>query len=71
MTRRIVEVVAVNRRTASVLLADDTVLPITDWFDDEGDGCEPGEAVAAVAGRDGFGWLSIDLRQFDDMGFVQ
>lgn len=43
------------------LLADGTVLPVTNWFDERGDDCGPEDAVWCVAGRDGFGWLSIDL----------
>lgn len=47
-----------------VLLEGGTILPVTNWFDDNGDECEPDDAVSCVAGRDGYGWLSIDLGEF-------
>ncbi|MDW9880494.1 hypothetical protein GOA90_25235 [Sinorhizobium meliloti] len=44
-----------------VVLSDGEVLPITDFFDDEGDDCEPADAVECVAGRDGYGWMTIAI----------
>lgn len=37
--------------------------PITNWFDEDGDECDPEAAVAAVAGEGGC-WFSLDLGEF-------
>lgn len=47
--------------TRRVVLTDGTILPITDFFDEDGDDCEPEEAVTCVAGTDEFGWLDIEI----------
>lgn len=44
-----------------VRLADGTELPITDWFDCDGDDCEPENAVTIVAGSEAFGWIDVEL----------
>lgn len=51
------------------LYVDETgaVFPITNLFDCEGDECEPGEAVSAVAGSKGR-WFAITLSDFADGG---
>lgn len=45
---------------------DGQELPVTHWFDIDGDDCEPDDAVSVVAGpdRDGL-WLAIDLSAFE------
>lgn len=43
-----------------VLLADDTVLPITNFFDEDGDDCGCEDAVTIVAGSDAYGWLTVE-----------
>lgn len=60
------EVAMVNVSLRLALMEDGQKLPITDAFDDDGDECEPEDAVACVAGpdRDGM-WVCIDLRQFE------
>lgn len=55
----------VNRKLGIVLLTDGTELPITDFFDLDGDECAPENAVSCVAGSDEYGWLSIDLSDFE------
>lgn len=46
-----------------VHLSDGQVLPITNFFDDDGDECGADDAVVCVAGPDADGyWLSVDLR---------
>lgn len=50
-----------------VLLDDGTQLPITDYFDADGDDCEPARATVCVAGTDDFGWLTIDLEGHVEM----
>lgn len=44
-----------------VRMADGTELPITDWFDCDGDPCEPDQAVTIVAGTEAFGWIDAEL----------
>lgn len=40
---------------------NDIIMPVTDWFDKDGEDCEPEEAFVCVAGADGFGWITITL----------
>lgn len=56
----------VNVTIGIVIMEDGQELPITDAFDDNGEDCEPGDAVSCVAGpdRDGM-WVSIDLKKFE------
>lgn len=42
-----------------VVMSDGTVLPITDWFDCNGEDCEPDDAVMVVAGTDDIGWIDV------------
>lgn len=45
-------------------MADDGALfPVTNWFDRDGDECEPEDAVTAVAGEGGC-WFALDLATF-------
>jgi hypothetical protein len=44
-----------------VVLDDEVTVPVTNWFDDEGDLCHRDDAVLCVAGRDDFGWLTIEI----------
>lgn len=60
-----VDVHAINRAEAIILLDDGQVLPIVLWIDEDGP-CEPEEAAAAVAGPDGEGrWFSVNLTKFE------
>lgn len=58
------DVQAVNRNEDIVLLDDDTIIPITDYFDVGGRPCAPEDAVTCVAGQIDRGWWSINLRDF-------
>ena len=51
----------VDLTSLTVTLASGVVLPITDMFDDEGEDCEPSEAVMVVAGTDEFGWIDVEV----------
>lgn len=42
---------------------DGELLPVTDWFDEWGENCGPEDAVTCVAGREGYGWLTIELEE--------
>lgn len=57
-----VRISAVLTHSRLVVLDDDRVLPITNFFDEEGDDCELEDARIAVAGEDEFGWITFDLR---------
>lgn len=55
---------AVNITSRLVILTDDRVFPITNFFDWQGDECEPDEATCAVAGESGL-WFTFDPREWD------
>lgn len=60
------DVSAVSRHIAKAVLDDGEQLAITNWFDEDGDECDPDEAVACVAGPDRDGhWWAIDLIETD------
>jgi len=64
-------VVAVKRPTREALLSDNTIVPITNLVDVDGEDTDDiHEAVAFVAGSDGVGWFSGDLDDFPP-GFIQ
>ena len=47
-----------------LFMADDGALfPITNWFDPDGNECEPEDAVTAVAGEGGC-WFALNLGDF-------
>lgn len=60
------DVQAVSRARGVAVLDNGERLPITNWFDFDGDECDPDDAVSVVAGpdRDGF-WYAIDLFEFE------
>ena len=57
------EVWQVNMGQGMAYLDDGRVVPITNWFDTDGDDCGPEEAVVCVAGHEDIGWYTIDLRE--------
>lgn len=60
------EIEAINRLGAVAMLDNGEQLPVTNWFDLDGDECGPDEAVVAVAGPDRDGvWYAIDLECFE------
>ena len=42
-------------------LVNDVIVPVDEWYDEDGEPCEPDEAKYCVAGADGFGWVTIEL----------
>ena len=56
---------AINRRLGLALGQDGACYEVTDWFDSDGDFCEPDEALACVVDMRGK-WASVDLDQFED-----
>lgn len=59
-------IAAIDLDYDKVILDDGTELPVTNWFDDDGDECDPDDAITCIAGTDEDGWLTIDLRQFGE-----
>ncbi len=59
----VVRIVAVNLGERQCLSERGDMIPLTNFFDSEGDECEPEEAVMAVAGRNNT-WFAVDLRDF-------
>lgn len=58
------DLAAINVRRRLVLTKDDRVLPITDFFDCQGDPTDDAElAVSAVAGEEGC-WFAFKLDDF-------
>lgn len=43
------------------VLIDDALYPVSNWYDEDGDECEPSHALYCVAGNDVFGWMTIEL----------
>lgn len=44
-----------------VLFTNGVSVPITDYFDDDGDECEADKATVCVAGSDAVGWFTIEI----------
>lgn len=42
-----------------VVLEGGLVLPILDYLDDDGEDCEPDDAVTCVAGNAEYGWITV------------
>lgn len=57
------EPVAIDFDSGVVIMSDDSVLPITNWFDEDGDECEADDAVSLVCGTGGV-WVTISLAEF-------
>lgn len=58
------EVIAVNRGRQVALLEDGTVIPITNWLDQDGEECPPSAAMVCIAGSEAMGFWVIDLEHF-------
>ena len=63
--RDLPEVVMINRKRALALLEGGDIVPVTNWFDDRGEECDPDDAVACVCGNDETGWYVIHFAQHD------
>lgn len=62
MTHREPELVDVDITSGLVTCDDGEVLPILNYRDEFGDDCDAIDAVSVYAGRDDYGWLSIDIQ---------
>lgn len=58
------DVIGVHRQKRLAMLDDGKLIPVKHWLDDQGEFCEPENAVACVAGENGTGWWAIDLTLF-------
>lgn len=58
------DVLFINRGQRIAVLTDNSVIPVTHWFDHMARECDPLLAVSCVAGCDEVGWFSIDLEAF-------
>ena len=59
-----VEPIAWNRSLHMLLLSDDSLVPIVSWLDEDGEDCDPQEAVVFIAGKDGLGWFACVVEEF-------
>ncbi|MEM7528850.1 MAG: hypothetical protein AAF416_14430 [Pseudomonadota bacterium] len=62
----VVQIEQINRATGLVVFADNTIGQVLNWIDDDGDDCEPEEAVICVVeneSRRGVFW-TIDISRF-------
>lgn len=60
---------AFNRGLRIILLDDGKTYPITNWFDNRGNDCDPDTAEFAVAGPDDNGkWYTIELGEYSHLG---
>lgn len=57
----VAEIACINLDDRSVTMTDGETLPITDFFDELGDDCAPANAVTCVAGRENYGWMTIEI----------
>ncbi|MBM1556653.1 hypothetical protein JQV19_08330 [Sulfitobacter mediterraneus] len=63
------DIEALNRKLRTILLDDGKTYPITNWFDNNGNDCDPDEAEFAVAGPDSDGkWYTIELGEYSHLG---
>ncbi len=57
---------AINKRWTEAVLSDGSVVPITGWFDEDGDETEDEhDAVIFVCGSDDLGWHIGSFRAFE------
>jgi hypothetical protein len=64
------KVEVINLTGRFVLLADGTVLPIVTFYDGDGDECEAEDALACLAGYDGYGWFGFGIEPADERDTV-
>lgn len=46
-----------------ICLDNRVTVEVTDWFDEEGDECDPEDAASCVGGSDDFGWVTISIKE--------
>ena len=57
--QNIPDIEAVTRDRGTAVLTDGSLAPITNWIDQDGDDCEPADAVVGVAGPTIYGWFTF------------
>jgi hypothetical protein len=55
------DVSMVHRGLNVAYLTDGRTVPVTHWFDSDGEICGPEHAVTFVAGHNDIGWFAVDL----------
>lgn len=55
------DILFINRVAEIAVLTDNRVIPVTNWFDTQGEDCGPEAAVVCVAGAENVGWYTVDL----------
>jgi len=65
------EVELVNLTQNYVMFTNGVSVPITDYFDSDGDECEPDRATVCVAGDDAVGWFSIEIAPTSERVTIQ
>lgn len=63
------EVLAVNRHLDIALLASDDMVEPSNWFDDNGDECDPEDAVICIVKQPDEKFQVVDLREFETKDF--
>lgn len=59
------EVDAINRKLGIAILSDGQEIPVTNWFDMDGNECDYADAVACACGPDFDGnWYAVALGSF-------
>ena len=64
MTEKPPEVLAINRTREFAILDCDCQVPVTEWYNSDGDDCEPTDAIVCVCGDDAHGWFMVDLQGY-------
>ncbi len=61
-----IEAICADLARKTVVMEDAQELPITNFFDSDGDDCDFDDAVTCVAGPDKDGlWVTIDFREME------
>lgn len=63
------EIELIDLEAEVAILSDGSTIPLTNFFDEDGDDCDPEDAVCCVAGNNDFGWLTISLADLDEPTF--
>ena len=61
-TQKSSDVMAVHRGQRVALMDCGCQIPVTDWYDNKGNDCEPKDAIVCACGDDDHGWFTVDLQ---------
>lgn len=57
----------INHHKRLVVVEGGVILPIVEYRDSDGDVCDYEDAVSCIAGTDEFGWLNIDINDYEPL----